>query len=124
MDIKKDEKSIKKGIKLEIRPWGNFKQFAYNEKCTVKIITVKEGQILSKQRHKNRDELWVVIDMGLKVELDDKVIEPRIGDEIVIPRNTMHRLSSMKGDGRILEISFGEFDEADIERFDDIYGRC
>ena len=36
----------------------------------------------------------------------------------------MHRLSTAgESEVRILEISFGEFDEEDIVRLDDVYGR-
>jgi len=117
------ENNVRKRIIKDIRPWGIFKRYAHNEKCTVKIITVNPNQVLSKQVHKKRNELWVIIDEGLRVELDDKILEPKPGDEIVIPRNIKHRLSSLGGKGRVLEISFGDFDENDIERFDDIYGR-
>ena len=117
------EDDIRKSIIKDVRPWGYFKRFAYNQECTVKIITVNPNQILSKQVHKNRDELWVIIDDGLRVELDDRILEPEPGEEIVIPRNVRHRLSSLGTRGRVLEISFGCFDEDDIERFDDIYGR-
>jgi mannose-6-phosphate isomerase len=43
---------------------------------------------------------------------------------LFIPRQTVHRLSAV-GDGpvRILEISFGEFDEEDIIRPEDAYSR-
>ncbi len=121
MDL--SDNNIRKKIIQDIRPWGNFKQYVYNEECTVKIITVDPNQMLSNQAHKKRDELWVIIDDGLRVELDDKIIDPKPGDEIVIPRNTKHRLSSLGKKGRVLEVSFGYFDENDIERFDDIYGR-
>ena len=47
----------------------------------------------------------------------------KAGDEIVVPRKTEHRLSSTGKIGRILEVSFGHFDEKDIERLDDVYGR-
>jgi len=47
---------------------------------------------------------------------------PKKGEEMFIPRNTLHRLSSKKG-GRVLEIAFGKFDENDIERVEDVYGR-
>lgn len=107
----------------DIRPWGNFVQYAHNEKCTVKIIEVNPGQRLSYQSHEKRDELWVIIDRGLRVELDDRVIDTEPGDEIVIERNTKHRLSCIGEKARLLEISFGDFDENDIKRFDDDYGR-
>lgn len=121
MDLK--EKDIRKKIIQDIRPWGNFKRYAFNEKCTVKILTVGPKEMLSKQRHKKRDELWIIIDDGLKIELNDKIIFPKPGDEIVILRDTWHRLLSLGSKGRVLEISFGYFDENDIERCDDIYGR-
>ena len=108
----------------DIRPWGCFAQYVHNEKCTVKILEVNPNQRLSKQAHKNRDETWVILDKGLRVELGDEVIDPKPGDEIVIVRNTKHRLSSLGRRARVLEISFGDFDENDIERFEDVYGRA
>ena len=120
---KTDGNAKRKSIK-DIRPWGNFVQYVHNEQCTVKIITVNPDHILSKQAHKNRDELWVVLDEGLRVELDDKVIDPKPGDEIIVKRTTKHRLSSLGKKARILEISLGDFDEDDIERFEDVYGRA
>ena len=46
------------------RPWGDFKQFVLNEKCTVKILIVKPGQILSLQKHKKRKEQWYFLTDG------------------------------------------------------------
>jgi len=117
------EDRIKRKIVEDIRPWGNFKQYAYNENCTVKIITVNANQKLSKQIHKNRDELWIILDKGLNVELNGEILHPNVGDEIIIHRNTIHRLSSTGKKGRVLEVAFGDFDENDTERLDDIYGR-
>ncbi|MCW4043307.1 MAG: mannose-6-phosphate isomerase, partial [Candidatus Bathyarchaeota archaeon] len=65
----------------------------------------------------------VILDDGLKIELDDEILLPNPGDEVVINRNTKHRVSSLGKQARILEVSFGFFDENDIERFEDIYGR-
>lgn len=117
------ERDIREAIIKDMRPWGNFIRYAYNQLCTVKIITVSANQMLSKQAHKKRDELWVFIDDGLRVELDEEILDPKRGDEVVIMRGMSHRVSSLGETGRFLEISFGEFDEDDIERFDDKYGR-
>jgi len=59
------------------------------------------------------------------VELDGRVLNPAPGEKLFIPRETVHRLSAT-GDApvRILEISFGEFDEEDIVRLEDVYGRA
>lgn len=111
-------------IKVE-KPWGRFEQYTHNLTSTVKIITVAPGGILSSQYHHQRDELWVVLDPGACVELDGKVLNPEPGEKLFIPRETVHRLSAT-GDApvRILEISFGEFDEDDIVRLEDAYGRA
>jgi len=90
----------------------------------VKIITVVPGGTLSRQFHSHRDELWVILDPGARVELGKEVIDPPTGEKLFIPCKTVHRLSAV-GDRavRILEISFGEFDEEDIVRLEDAYGR-
>ncbi len=105
------------------RPWGGFRQYTNNDRCTVKILTVDPNQVLSLQTHKHRDELWVFLDDGLRAQVDEEVIDARMGDEIVIPRGSKHRLASKGPRGRVLEIAFGDFDEDDIERLDDIYAR-
>ena len=101
------ENYIRKKIIEDVRPWGSFKQYACNEKCSVKIITVNPNQMLSSQAHKKRDEMLVVLDDGLKVELDDQILMPKSGDEILIKKNTKHRVSSLGKPVRILEVSFG-----------------
>jgi mannose-1-phosphate guanylyltransferase/mannose-6-phosphate isomerase len=106
------------------KPWGRFDQYTHNLPSTVKIITVVPGGILSRQYHDNRDELWVVMDPGARVELGEDVMEPKAGAEMFIPRQTVHRLSTIGEEPvRVLEISFGEFDEEDIVRLEDVYGR-
>lgn len=106
------------------KPWGNFERYTRNEACTVKIITVAPGGALSRQYHRKRDELWIVLDDGACVELGEQISYPVSEERLFIPRGTVHRLSA-EGTRpvRILEISFGEFDEDDIVRLDDVYGR-
>jgi mannose-1-phosphate guanylyltransferase/mannose-6-phosphate isomerase len=118
------EEDIRKAIIRDDRPWGNFIRYAHNQLCTVKIITVNANQKLSKQAHKHRDELWVFIDDGLRVERNNDIIDPKEGEVVVIMRGMTHRVASLGNTGRFLEISFGEFDEDDIERYDDDYGRA
>ena len=111
-------------IKVE-KPWGKFEQYTHNLPSTVKIITVASGGTLSRQYHHHRDELWVMLDPGARVELDDKVLSPEPGEKVYIPRGTVHRLSAEGGEPvRILEVSFGVFDEEDIVRLEDVYGRA
>lgn len=106
------------------KPWGRFEQYTHNLPCTVKIITVAPGGVLSRQYHHSRDELWVVLDAGARVELGEDVLEPAAGEELFILRETIHRLSTVgEQPVRVLEISFGQFDEEDIVRLEDVYGR-
>jgi mannose-6-phosphate isomerase-like protein (cupin superfamily) len=106
------------------KAWRTFEQYSHNLPTTVKIITVDPGGILSSQYHYHRDELWVVLDPGAKVELGDEVLHPTPGEKLYIPRETVHRLCCVgEQPVRILEVSFGEFDEDDIIRLEDVYGR-
>ncbi len=106
------------------RPWGGFERYTLNEPTTVKIIDVAPGQRLSLQRHEHRDELWVALDPGAVFEIDGERITPSVGDRVLIRAGQTHRLSSSGPAIRILEIAFGHFDEDDIERLEDSYGRA
>ena len=108
----------------EERPWGNFIQFSKNQTSTVKIITVNPNQTLSLQSHKNRSEFWRVLDGDGMVTIDEKIMPATQGAEFFIPKNTKHRISAKENGVRFLEIALGDFDENDIERFADEYGRA
>jgi mannose-1-phosphate guanylyltransferase/mannose-6-phosphate isomerase len=107
------------------RPWGGFAQYCLNQPVTVKIITVKGGAELSLQRHAHRAELWVPLDPTLQVEVNGRAWRPAVHEEVWIPVGATHRLSAPgEQGGRIMEIAFGHFDEDDIERLSDRYGRA
>ena len=105
------------------KPWGQFSQYTLNEPVTVKIIEVKKGQQLSLQSHQNRAELWIPLDAGAEVQINEQIIHPEPMEQLFIPCGAKHRLTARDKGFRILEISFGEFDEDDITRYDDSYGR-
>lgn len=106
------------------RPWGDFKQFAFNEECTVSLMTVLPGQRLSLQSHTGRAELWIVLDQGALVQVGDYIREYAPGDEIWIPANERHRLTCA-GDKpvRVLEVAFGNWQQTDITRYEDDFKR-
>ncbi len=107
----------------EKRPWGNFEQFTLNEKTTIKILTIKPKQKFSLQYHKKRKEFWRFLDNPAKVTLGKKIIHVKKGDDILIPVRTNHRIEAYGKPVRVLEISYGNFDESDIKRLEDIYRR-
>jgi mannose-1-phosphate guanylyltransferase/mannose-6-phosphate isomerase len=105
------------------RPWGRFAQYANNEEVTVSLMTVEPNQRLSLQSHTGRAELWIALDEGAEVEVDDAIICPTAGEEIWIPAGAKHRLSSSGPRVRVLEIAFGNWQQADITRYADDYQR-
>ena len=105
------------------RPWGEFKQFTHNEESTVKIITVNKGQRFSLQKHHNRDEFWVVLSGNGIARIGEQEMSVGVGVEINIPKGTAHRMQAIDSDIIFLEIAQGNFDEDDIERLSDDYGR-
>ena len=117
---------MKKRLKnhlLDKRPWGQFEQFTLNEKTTVKIITVKPKKRLSLQTHKNREEFWYFLDNPAKVTIGNKSYKVKAGDSVKIKKEQAHRVEGLKKTARFLEIAFGNFNETDIERLEDDFGR-
>ncbi len=106
----------------EERPWGSFTQFTKNTPSTVKIIFVRAGEKLSLQYHKHRSEFWKILSGKGEVTIGESLFPTKKGDEFFIPKESLHRISAST-DLEILEIALGDFDEDDIVRTDDIYGR-
>ena len=111
-------------MKHVVKPWGSFDQYTLNEPSTVKILTINSGARTSLQSHKHRKEFWVALDRGLNVQVGKRKISLRKGSSIVVRKGEKHRLFCVgKSRVRLLEISFGEFAENDIVRYEDDYGR-
>ncbi len=109
-------------MKLVKKPWGNFKQFTLNELSTVKILEVNPNQILSLQKHKKRDEMWYFLTEGY-MQIGNTQKKVKKGDIVKIRKGISHRLFAKKTKVLVLEISYGFFDENDIIRLEDRYGR-
>ena len=107
----------------EKRPWGGFEQFTLNEISTVKILTIKPKQKFSLQYHKKRREFWRFLDNPAKVTLGKKTINVKKGDEIFIPLKNNHRIEAYSKTVNVLEMSLGKYNEKDIIRIEDKYGR-
>jgi mannose-1-phosphate guanylyltransferase/mannose-6-phosphate isomerase len=79
---------------------------------------------LSLQSHTGRAEMWIVLDDGARIQVGDEVRDYAAGDRIWIPANERHRLACV-GDQpcRVLEVAFGNWQQADITRYDDDFSR-
>jgi mannose-6-phosphate isomerase-like protein (cupin superfamily) len=107
----------------EERPWGSFERFTLNEQTTVKIVSVKEGEAISLQTHAHRDEFWRIIDGSGTVHIAGQDHTAKPGDTFFGRRGEEHRVEGGEGGLTFLEIAFGEFNEGDITRLEDRYGR-
>jgi mannose-6-phosphate isomerase-like protein (cupin superfamily) len=105
------------------RPWGKFIQFTKNESSTVKILTVNPHEAFSLQYHHHREEFWYVLSGEGHVKIGEETFVIHPGDHYTIPPETAHRISAGETAVEILEIASGPFDEDDIVRLEDKYGR-
>ena len=106
----------------ELRPWGQFTQFTHNEPSTVEIINVDAGHSLSLQFHRHRSEYWYVISGTGTAVIGKQLIDLVVGQTYTVPVTVHHRISATT-QLQILEIGIGMFDELDIVRLSDNYGR-
>ncbi|KQX62194.1 mannose-6-phosphate isomerase [Angustibacter sp. Root456] len=111
-------------IVVSHRPWGSFEQFVLNQEVTVKILTVHSGERLSLQTHSARGEMWKILDVPLDVTAGERTWTAEAGEAVWIACGIEHRIANHgRTAGRVLEVAFGKFDEHDIVRIDDVYGR-
>ena len=106
------------------KPWGEEIIFAETERYAGKILKVAEGECLSLQLHRRKDEtlyvhsgrvrLWIEEDGILR----EKTLVP--GDSCHIVPGTRHRMEALE-DCEIFEVSTPELE--DVVRFEDRYGR-
>ena len=110
---------------IEIRPWGNFHIIAKGNGYQIKEMNVNPKNKQSLQKHKHRSEYWQVIEGEGKVYLEDSEIKLKPGDNIFIPKGSLHRLENTHSHNLlIVEIQIGKIiSEDDIERIEDDYGR-
>ncbi len=105
------------------KPWGSYRVVGqWSDRITVKILTVNPNSRLSLQRHKHRNEEWLCLRGRVEAQVGERTVLMNIGDKTSVPRTWLHRLSSDIG-AEILEVTYGDFDENDVERIEDDYGR-
>jgi mannose-1-phosphate guanylyltransferase/mannose-6-phosphate isomerase len=106
------------------KPWGKVTTYSLNQPSSVRLVSIESGEVTSEHYHQLRDEMWVVLDEGLTVQIGNKSVEARPGDEFVVAAEEPHRISnSGPGRGRVLEIAHGYTTEDDTFRLRDDYGR-
>lgn len=112
------------------RPWGAYRVLADaanggEQPVAVKILTISAGKRLSLQSHEQRMEEWTPLHPGLQAQIGDTVydLEPFVTYRVGLGQ--LHRIINPGNvDGQIVEVMFGHYDEDDIERFEDDFGRA
>lgn len=107
------------------RPWGSYRVLVAGAGFKVKKISVNPGAKLSTQRHQYRAEHWVVVSGIADVNIDGKANTLTADQSCYIAAGQVHSLANRQSEPLMLiEVQTGSIlDEADIERFDDQYGR-
>lgn len=107
------------------RPWGFYKSTLLSDFVQSKILTIFPSEQLSLQKHKLREEHWVVVKGSGKAVIDESRIELYPGKYIFVPKGCKHQIiNDSKANIIISEVQLGSyFGEDDIFRFSDKYGR-
>jgi mannose-6-phosphate isomerase-like protein (cupin superfamily) len=116
---------IKKMDNTILKPWGSYKNLMDEEYTKVKKIVINPGEAPSYQYHFKRSEIWIIVKGTAKVKIDDVVHYHRVGDIVLIQKESKHQITNI-GDGELIfvEVQLGEyFGEDDIVRLDDKYDR-
>jgi mannose-6-phosphate isomerase-like protein (cupin superfamily) len=110
------------------KPWGYELWWAVTDRYVGKILHVRQGESLSLQYHKVKDETILVQSgrllfetRGATEEGDLRRIELEPGDVFHVPPGTLHRMTGLT-DCDIVEVSTPELD--DVVRLEDRYGRA
>ena len=110
-------------MEVEKRIWGHFEVIKEYPNVKVKELDVEPSRTLSFQRHKKRNEFWVIESGVAEVitkNMDDEVETFFLnkGDILLIPVGSWHQcINPGKEMLRIVEVQYGEAcEEDDIER--------
>jgi mannose-1-phosphate guanylyltransferase/mannose-6-phosphate isomerase len=107
------------------RPWGFYKSTLLCDFVQSKILTIFPGEQLSLQKHKRREEHWVIIKGNAKVILGGSTFNIYPGQYVFIPKECKHQIINNSSENLVLsEVQLGDyFGEDDIKRYSDKYGR-
>lgn len=89
------------------KSWGNFKVIDLEQKAMTIKLTLNAGKAMSYHNHKNRDEVWVVIDGKGKVVIDGEEKLVKAGDVIMISAGCKHTILAYTK-LQMIEVQLGE----------------
>lgn len=108
---------------IDYRLWGTFQVLGENPVC-VKLLTVNPNSRLSLQTHEHRAEVWYPLTDGLQAIIGARQIDLKALTRYRIGEGVEHRLINPTNKPlQVIELMYGVYDEADIFRIEDDYGR-
>ena len=107
------------------RPWGFYKSVWLNSNGQAKILSINADSELSLQKHKRREEHWIVTKGKGLARIEDTLIDLYPGKYIYVPKECKHQIiNNSQSQLFISEVQLGDyFGEDDIIRYSDKYGR-
>ena len=109
------------------KPWGHEEIIVHTDKYVMKKLFIKQGQRLSRQFHKIKDETVYVVEGTLLLDLsktdsENNIVKLTEGQSRRITPETIHRFTAPDDESVLLfEVSTPELD--DVVRLSDDYGR-
>lgn len=108
--------------KTILKPWGKYVILEKKRNYWIKKLFVRQGERLSLQSHKDRNEFWIVLSGLIEIVQGKSNLKLKGGEFLKINKKEKHRITGLK-ESWILEAAFGKVRERDIVRFKDDYGR-
>lgn len=111
-------------MEVEDRPWGNFVVHDEDEGWALKTLELYPGQMTSLQTHSKRTEHWVLVEGSATVSTGEMEWPLTPFNAVRIAKGAAHRLIGGPEGAIVVEVIEGEYDEEDIVRLQDKYGRA
>lgn len=125
---------MNKIISAEEKPWGRYEVLSSFKKqredgkfedVVIKKVTINPAKRLSLQSHEGRNEDWFVLSGHGVVLIAEKKLKIKEGSALSVPAKIKHRVTNTDASLPLvfIEIGIGLFDENDIVRYEDDFGR-
>lgn len=111
--------------KIVDKPWGHELIWAHTGRYVGKILHINQGESLSYQYHRVKDETIRLLSGSMEMDLEQDSVQSKItlrpGDCLHIIPGMKHRMTAVETCD-VLEVSTPELD--DVVRLEDRYGRA
>jgi len=107
------------------RPWGKYVNLFEGKNFLVKELIINSCSSISLQKHNYRSEHWIITQGKPRITINNTKFFKKKNESIFIPTGAVHRIENYyKKPVKIIEVQIGSIlKEADIVRYQDVYGR-